>query len=164
MSKTDLVDVHVSSTKPIVDVILEHPILDGTKKYSVEVTEFAMPLSSEGPLPSNSVFTSAGDNMLLFRVRRKLIGTAPIHNNTLLSTTPVIGASFDETFVPNSFRPIRTPNDLVFYLQEYFDAIKRIYANWRSWSWCSRHTPGRYACRQFCESIAHSQWHNPILL
>jgi hypothetical protein len=132
MSKYDLVDVHISSTKSIVDAILEHPILDGTKKYSVEVTEFSVPLSTEGPLPSNATFARYADSMFLFRVRRKVVGQPPINNNTLLSHLPAnapddLGPKFQETFIPDSFRAIRTPNDLVFYLQHYFDEIKQIY-------------------------------------
>ena len=85
-TKFDLVDVGVSSTKPIVDAILEHPILDGTKKYSVECTEFVTALSEETPLPFIKTFEDAGLNMLLFQVRRKVVGVAAIQVNTELGT------------------------------------------------------------------------------
>ena len=71
-TKYDVVDVSVTSTNPIVDAILEHPILDGTKKYSIEVTEFTTPLSTEPPLPLIATFAGAAhDTMLLFKVRAK---------------------------------------------------------------------------------------------
>ena len=135
-TKYDVVDVTVTSTNPIVDAILEAPLLSGEKKYSVEVTEFTAPLSNEPPLPLISTFQKAPvDTMLLFRVRRKRIGQGAIHTNTLLSQ---IAASFNdnlrglfegiENFTHSVYTPIRTPNDMVFYLQEYFDEIKKIYA------------------------------------
>ena len=54
--KYDVVDVHVSSTKSILDSILEHPILDGTKKYTIACTEFTAPISAETPLPLDATF------------------------------------------------------------------------------------------------------------
>jgi hypothetical protein len=136
--KSDVVDVRISSTKPIVDAILEHPILDGTKKYSVEVTEFTTPLSQEGPLPPQVTFNTYAAALFLFRVRRKVAGVPIIHANNQMSNLTVIGPQFavpangvvgKDVFMPTSFRPIQTPNDLVFYLQEYFNDIKAVYAN-----------------------------------
>jgi hypothetical protein len=137
-TKFDLVDVGVSSTKPIVDAILEHPILDGTKKYSVECTEFVTALSEETPLPFIKTFEDAGLNMLLFQVRRKVVGVAAIQVNTELGTLlaphgavplPTVGTLLapHQIFAPTVFRPIRTPNDVAFYLQEMFDEIKKVY-------------------------------------
>jgi len=138
-TKYDVVDVGVTSTKPIVDAILEHPILDGTKKYSVEVTEFTSPLSTEPPLPLIKTFQDALlDTMLLFRVRRKKTGENVTHDNTLLRTLPpfTVGGNTDdlrpqfiqrETFTHGVYTPIRTPNDMVFFLQEFFDEIKNVY-------------------------------------
>ena len=137
-TKYDVVDVGVSSTSPIVDAILEHPILDGTKKYSVECTEFVTALSEETPLPFIKTFEDAGGNMLLFQVRRKVVGVAALQVNTELGTLvaphgaaplPTVGTLLapHQIFAPTVFRPIRTPNDVAFYLQEMFDEIKKVY-------------------------------------
>lgn len=135
-SKYDVVDVSVTSTKPIVDCILPHPILDGTKKYSLEITEFATPLSSEPPLPLVKTFVDNEQHMFLFRVRRKTPGVAVINVNNELNTTQALQNVFDNlkygphvTFSHSIYCPTRTPNDLVFYLQEYFDEIKQVYIN-----------------------------------
>jgi len=129
-STFDTVDVHITSTKSQVDAILKDPLLDGQKKYTVEVTEFSAPLTTEPPLLKNTEFAANVEQLLLMRVRRKNIGEQPGANTTLLSTTPVIGNLFTaETFIPNTFRPIRTPQDLVYYLQRYFDDIKKIYTD-----------------------------------
>ena len=139
-SSYDVVDVHVSSLKSRLDSVLEHPLLDGQKKYTLQVTEFSMPLSLEGPLPANENFSEPADvapRMLLLQVRAKLIGQQPGANATLLSNVPLIGGQFGpvppstnsrERFVPTSIRPMRTPNDLVYYLQRYFDDIKAVYS------------------------------------
>jgi hypothetical protein len=136
-TKTDLVDVRVSSTKAILDAILEHPLLDGTKKYSVEVTEFTTPLSQEGPLPPQITFSTYVEDMLIFRVRRKVAGIPITHANNLLSNLNIIGPQFavpanmpvgKDTFIPTSMRPIQTPNDMIFYLQAFFDDIKAVYS------------------------------------
>ena len=138
-TKYDVVDVGVSSTNPIVDAILEHPILDGTKKYSIEVTEFTSPLSTEPPLPLIATFQGAlHDTMLLFRLRRKTDSVPVIHANNQLVNIPLNGAAPNQdnlgavlgqldTFTHDAYRPFRTPNDMVFYLQEYFDEIKSVY-------------------------------------
>ena len=138
-SSYDVVDVHVSSLKSRLDSVLEHPLLDGQKKYTLQVTEFSMPLSLEGPLPANEKISEPADvapRMLLLQVRAKLIGQQPGANATLLSNVPLIGGQFGpvppstnsrERFVPTSIRPMRTPNDLVYYLQRYFDDIKAKY-------------------------------------
>ena len=135
-TKYDVVDVSVTSTNPIVDAILEHPILDGTKKYSVEITEFTCPLSVESPFPLMKTFADNEATMLFFRVRRKTPGAAVIADANLLNTTPNIGNVFANlkygptvTFTHSIYTPTRTPNDLVFYLQEYFDEIKQVYVN-----------------------------------
>ena len=132
-SKFDTVDVHLSSTSAAVDAILQDPLLDGEKRYTMEVTEFTCPLSNEGPLPPDKAFEL--ESNLLFRVRRKNITAVGVNTAaTLLSTQAVIGALFIpaggpslDVFVPNAFRPMRTPGDLVYYLQRFFDEIKNIY-------------------------------------
>jgi hypothetical protein len=72
--------------------------------------------------------------MILFRIRRKFVGVAPTHANTLLSGLAplgvnVLGPQFvgKDVFIPSNFNSIRTPNDVVFYAQQFFDEIKAIY-------------------------------------
>ena len=64
--KFDTVDVHVTSQTYRVDAILQDPLLDGQKRYTVEVTEFTCPLSSESPLPATALFENT-DNYQLIR-------------------------------------------------------------------------------------------------
>ena len=128
----DIVDVHISSFKSQVDCILQDPLLDGDKKYTVEVTELVAPLSTEPPLLKNSEFASYPDELFIARVRRKVVGQQPGADTTLLSTTPVIGVQFGpqlipEMFLPDTFKPVRTPQDLAYYLQRWFDDIKHVY-------------------------------------
>jgi len=129
-SKYDVVDVHVSSTKPLVDAILEHPILDGTQKYSIEVTEFVCPLSAEPPLIDFDTVQARTTSYLL-NVRRKTIYAVGNQPNTRLSNVPTIGPLLQplEYFFPDQFKPISSVNDLVFYMQVYFDNIKGVYGN-----------------------------------
>ena len=61
--KYDIVDVHVSSTSHLVDAILDNPILDGTKKYTIEVTEFTCPLSAEPPLIDFNIVGSTNPDL-----------------------------------------------------------------------------------------------------
>ena len=41
----DVVDVHVTSETGLVDTFSQYPLLDGTKKYYVALTEFVCPLN-----------------------------------------------------------------------------------------------------------------------
>ena len=134
MNKFDIVDIHVSSTKSDVNAILDHPILDGTKKYTLEVAEFCCPLSSEGPLPPDSYFIP--DTQLIMRVRRRNVGFAVIGNETHLGNQPLLGANFQpfgnttitrERFVPCATRLMRTVHDMLYYMQRFFNDIKSIY-------------------------------------
>ena len=138
-SKYDLVDVTITSQKPIVDAILEHPILDSTKKYSIEVTEFTTPLTNETPMPLVKMFNTYEETLYLFRIRRRNVGET-LGTDTLKLTTlggggaDSLGEKFQNlkygeelTFRPNEFIPIHTPNDLVFALQQYLDEIKQVY-------------------------------------
>jgi len=126
----DIVDVHVSSVTPVVDAILRDPILDGNKKYTIEVTEFTCPLSAEPPLIDFPL--SKIGNLYLLNVRRRVFNLPIIHaNNSLLTLDPLLTlrpriAPFNY-FIPNKFSPISTVNDLVFHMQRYFDQIKEVY-------------------------------------
>ena len=113
--KFDTVDVHVTSQTYRVDAILQDPLLDGQKRYTVEVTEFTCPLSSESPLPATALFENTA-NYQLIRVRRKnILSPAVINDATSLSTLNVIGPLFapavgprGDIFVPSAFSPMRT--------------------------------------------------------
>ena len=82
--EVDIVDVHVTSVTNVVDCFSQYPLLDGDKKYTVEVTEFTCPLAGQGPLPSNE---KPGAEYI-FDIRRKLVGVAINHNSTSLTTLP----------------------------------------------------------------------------
>ena len=68
-TEVDIVDVHVTSISERVDAFTQYPLLDGTKKYTVEITEFVCPLAGQDALPSQ---TNLVDN-LLFEIRRKYV-------------------------------------------------------------------------------------------
>jgi len=134
--KYDVVDVHLSSTKSILDSILEHPILDGTKKYTIACTEFTAPITAEPPLPLNSTFADGAIYMFLLNVKRKngAGGTIITHISHDLSTLPApLGQAagklnqFD-IFLPDSKKSIHTINDLVFYMQNYVTEIQKVYS------------------------------------
>ena len=55
MAKTrevDIVDCQITSISNVVDALSQYPLLDGDKKYTVELTEFVSPLAGHGPLPT----------------------------------------------------------------------------------------------------------------
>ena len=131
----DVVDVSVSSTTADVDAILEHPLLDGSKDYSIEVTEFTCPLGSETPLPRDSVFAEVAnqDRMFLLKVFRRRVGRVPGTLYTRLNDDGEVSGvgygRFDELliFYPSSRYPIQTINDLVLHLQNFLNNIKARY-------------------------------------
>ena len=127
--KYDIVDVHVTSSKYLVDSILEHPLLDGKKKYTVEITEFTVPLGGEPPLERQINFDTY-DYLAFVRVFRKHTGEIPGVDDTLLRNVTDLGAALEqyELFKPDSVSKIQTPCDMVFYLQEFFDNIKAVYS------------------------------------
>jgi len=122
----DVVDVHVTSVSERVDAFTQYPLLDGTKRYTVEVTEFVCPLMQDA-LPDQ---TNTFDNVM-FEIRRKreTADTVPVLNVlsslvTPIDLTPINLAAND--FLPyglftedqvqfrkNSQRPMATPGDLV---------------------------------------------------
>ena len=130
MAQYDIVDVHITSQKSVVDAILQDPLLDGQKKYTVEVTEFTLPLGAEGPLEP-LVSYQTYDFMALFEVRRKVAGVNPGADGTRLRDVTDIGPTLRnfEFFRPTSNNSIRTPADIVFYIQEHFDNIKLAYVS-----------------------------------
>ena len=122
----DVVDVALSSDSADLDAILQYPLLDGTKTYTLEVSEFSCPLTAETPLPADATF-AVQNTMYLLEVYVRRTGVVPGHQSTLLRT---IHANLQpyESFEPNSRNTIRTPNDLVFFMQKHFNNIKAFYA------------------------------------
>ena len=136
----DVIDVHVTSNSNVVDCFSQYPLLDGDKKYTIEVTEFCCPLAGNGPLPLREL-TGAE---YLFEIRRKTVGAAPGHISTSLTTLPAPLGDPDRyapahVYAPGQFtddnvifkaspqRPMQTPGDMVYYLQRFFDDIRSIY-------------------------------------
>jgi hypothetical protein len=132
--KYDVVDVHLTSDTPLLDTILEHPLLDGQKQYTVEVTEFTSSLGAETPLPPLKVFKDQYARHLLIRIRRKNVGTNQITGDgTDLRQLAVIGPRFQGVneiktdFIPTAILSLQNPVDFALRLQEYFDRIKQTY-------------------------------------
>ena len=135
----DIVDVHLSSKKDTVDALFIEPLLDNSKKYTVECTEFQCSLHGETTLPPPSFFKTGNairDEHIILRVRRRLTGAAPGHDSTLLThnagdaANDVYVAAFagiDTTFVADDTKPCQNPSDLLYYLQRFFDDIKAKY-------------------------------------
>ena len=140
-AEVDIVDVHVTSISERVDAFTQYPLLDGTKKYTVEITEFVCPLAGQDALPKQS---TTADN-LLFEIRRKYVsipvtGVAGAHSS--LVTPPNLNAATlaqgiylpyglfttDKVqFRKNDQRPMSTPGDLAYHMQRFFDDIIRRY-------------------------------------
>ena len=138
----DIVDVHLSSKKDTVDALFIEPLLDNSKKYTVECTEFQCSLHDETTLPPPSFFTDVNgirEEHLILRVKRRYVSvpaTAPGHDHTLLTSNAgdpnfnVYVAAFagiDTTFVADDTKPCQHPSDMLYYLQRFFDDIKAKY-------------------------------------
>ena len=132
-NRVDFVDVLLDSTSARVDGNSDYPLLDGTKKYTVELVELVSPLTL-GALPDQA--RQGGGTAVnfnpWFEVRRKNVaaGVAPQHDDTRLTT--LVGpdfAQYDVQFKKSSNRPISSLGDVVYYLQRMFDDIKIKYSN-----------------------------------
>ena len=68
----DVTDVHVTSNDRV-DAFTQYPMLDGSKKYTVECTEFVCPLSTQTALPNTTFFEDDAGNVRqsFFEIRRK---------------------------------------------------------------------------------------------
>ena len=71
MSKRDVVDVHIGSESGRLDAFSDLAILDGTKKYSVQCTEFVCPLAGQDALPPVSWFNIGGNEFFTIRRRNR---------------------------------------------------------------------------------------------
>ena len=136
----DIVDIHLSGTSDTVDSLFIEPILDNTKKYTVQCTEFQCSLHGETTLPPPSFFKTGdvvrGEHLIL-RVRRRYVTAAGValgHVSTLLTNNAgdpandALVAQFEEidTFIADDTRPCQNPADLLYYLQRFFDDIKMV--------------------------------------
>ena len=119
----EAVDVILSSNNSKLDSILEQPLLDGSRKYTVQCTEFVCPLLSESQLPPVDVFSEQA-LMYILKLRKRSPGVAPNHVNTLLRTYNAPNETrmnaFEE-FSPSTKRSCNSPWDFVFELQYFFD-------------------------------------------
>jgi len=135
----DVVDVLITSISNKVDTFSQYPLLDGDKKYTVEITEFVCPLAGQGPLPSQT-FT-------FLEVRRKRLNAdnvLPANDNTSLTMLAaplgdplrhfaghayLPGNFTDEVvqFQNNTQRPMQSPGDVAYQLQRFFDDIRAKY-------------------------------------
>lgn len=141
----DIVDVRVTSERNIVDSILDKPLLDGDKIYTLELTEFTASLENETPLPPLKNFK---DNLLqhhiLLQVRRKTLGSNIMADGTLLTTfyneddakandeIPVFAGTISNKsdFYPTRILSLQTPGDMQIELQKFFNRIKQVYIDY----------------------------------
>ena len=131
--EVDVVDVHVTSESQRVDSFSQYDLLDGTKKYTVELTEFVSPLAGHESLPPISWFSNTTNinNGLtnLIEIRRKRT-TLPAHGHG--STALPVGGDivFTEAhriFKKDERRRLPHVGALAYQLQRYFDDIKSKY-------------------------------------
>ena len=59
----DRLDIHLDSNTPVIDAFSQYPLLDGSKKYTVEVTSFACPMDIP-LLPSSDFWEDDAGNTL----------------------------------------------------------------------------------------------------
>ena len=133
--EVDVVDVHLTSVKARVDAFTQYPLLDGAKKYTLEITEFVSPLAGQDPMPSE---TTNVDN-LLFEIKRKHVHDPAVAVGAVtLVTPPNLTAQMlaANVFLPyglftpdlvqfrkNEQRPMGTPGDLAYHLQRFFNDV-----------------------------------------
>ena len=125
--RIDIVDVLLDSTEPKIDANSDYPLLDGSKKYTVQLTELRTPITLDA-VPEKAIQNNQSVAHLLpwLEVRRKNTGIAPNHADTTLHSQ----AFFEEEeahFLKNANRPISSAGDFIYYLQRYFDDIKLKY-------------------------------------
>jgi len=131
--EVDIVDVHVTSQSERVDCFSQYPLLDGERKYTVELTEFVSPLAGHEALPSVEWFAQQTETFGDWLTLRRKRTTAPAiaHIDTLLPAVPLAGPAPDITFTPDEYifrkdtrRTMATPGEFVYQLQRFFDDIK----------------------------------------
>jgi hypothetical protein len=128
--EVDIVDVHVTSESQRVDSFSQYDLLDGTKKYTVELTEFVSPLAGHESLPSIEWFSDAQNTAAgltnLIEIRRKR--TANIGHAHVDTALPAVGdIAFTDShrvFKKDERRRLPHVGALAYQLQRYFDDVK----------------------------------------
>ena len=128
--EVDIVDVHVTSQSQRVDSFSQYDLLDGTKKYTVELTEFVSPLAGHESLPSIEWFSDAqnmNDELTnLIEIRRKRtanIGHAHV-DTALPAVDDITFTDSHRVFKKDERRRLPHVGALVYQLQRYFDDVK----------------------------------------
>ena len=122
----DIVDVHITSKSGTVDTFSEYPLLDGSKQYTIELTEFVSPLAGQDPLPPISWFQdelNISHNLTqLLEIRKRVPGTAI--NNVINTRLPNTIPDTKIIFTRDERRQMCSVGELVYQLQRYFDEIR----------------------------------------
>jgi hypothetical protein len=128
----DIVDIHVTSQKTMVDAFSQYPLLDGTRKYTVELTEFVCPLNISA-LPDMEFFEDdAGNtNNYFFEIRRKRQTAHVIAMNTIGdSMATLLDAPAGNPLFPDDayyrfrkapHRRMETVSEMLYHMQRFFD-------------------------------------------
>ena len=87
----DVLDVRIDSNSPVVDAFSQYPLLDGSRKYTCEVTEFACPLDIT-LLPELDFFEDDAGNTInhFFEVRRKRVTGENVARDHLDSSLSIL--------------------------------------------------------------------------
>jgi len=125
----DYLDVHVTSQNTVIDAFSQYPMLEGTKNYTVELTEFCCPLTMSRLPPLDFFEDKDGvTRNSFFEVRRKHDGGAVLHDNTSMKTLldSANGALLfpvDQYYIfrKSQLRSIETVSELQYQLQRFFN-------------------------------------------
>ena len=139
----DRLDIHLDSNTPVIDAFSQYPLLDGSKKYTVEVTSFTCPMDIP-LLPSSDFWEDDAGNTLnyIFEVRRKRTTDRKIpiiHEQTSLGAPELKGGDVSITaprlfpqdtayrLRPTATRRMSTIGGFVYDLQRFFDDLIQKY-------------------------------------
>jgi hypothetical protein len=120
----DYLDVHVTSQNTVIDAFSQYPMLEGTKNYTVELTEFCCPLTMSRLPPLDFFEDKDGvTRNSFFEVRRKHDGGAVLHDNTSMSTLANNLFPDDQYYIfrKSQLRSIETVSELQYQLQRFFN-------------------------------------------
>jgi hypothetical protein len=137
----DVTDVHVTSNDTVVDCFSQYPLLQGEKKYTVQVTEFCCPLTSTA-LPTMSFFEDDASNTreYFFEIKRKRATLAHYPMNSIHDSMAYVPAVGDlpgaaMLFPDDSYykfrkakhRKLSTVGGLVYSLHKFFQVFIQKY-------------------------------------
>ena len=167
LAKYDVVDVQITSDTADCDAILDYPLLDGEKKYTLELTEFTCPLSGEHPM---QLLPLTSRSLPIFEIRFRAVGSEPGAAATLLDAL-FQGAPQDvrdaiarlRDFSVIAERSVRVVNDLVFEANEFFRQIQNIFVanpvldptgdEWKADPFCRMRLDASGVCILNCSEI-----------